>query len=106
MTPEQDREQQHAHAEAIRARTDDRRLTPEQRESAGLEQRIRQIAREEAAALISTSWSTFTIQGGGSVHVSGSGRNITIVGDQVLPRVLQGSAECDEDGNIIITIQG
>ncbi len=101
MTPEQEA-QQKAHADAIAARTEDRRLTPPERAHAALEANIRRIVREEFRALMAG----FTIQGGGSVHTSGTGFNITVTGDQVLPRVLQGSAQCEDDGSITITLQG
>ncbi len=75
-----DQLRQRAHADQARSRTQDRRLTPEQREQKQLESLIKRVAEDAVNKAISR----LIIHSGQNIQFSGSGYNIT--GDVTIPQ--------------------
>lgn len=98
-----DQLRQRANAERVKERTEERRLTPDERSQRELETTIRRIVREEGAAM----FAGLVITGQNGIMVSGGGKTWSIGAPAQVPAVLQGDAICNpDDGTITINIRG
>ena len=76
MADPNDQARQQAHADAIRQRTDERRLTPEMKEARDGAQEMEKI-KALIEQKVTAALANFTIQSGNCMSFSGSGPNIT-----------------------------